>query len=469
MRSPASPAATFVSLSLVLAFSLPAPAPASPAQTIPHPPPPAAPATGESPVVAAPGPPDWGLAFAVRYSNIPYAGGKDAVTDLVPLFFYEGERLYLRGLEGGWRLWFPDDPRPAPGWGLDAVARYRFYDIPRERQNSDRRDALDAGLRLVRPLADDWRAEADFLSDTDARTHAVARITGDHGRGPWLLSPALELRIKSSAFNSRYYGFDERDVDAGADIRARLRFRRHLAGNLHLVGSVEAGLLDSPARRSAFVEDDWEWEGMLGLGVFAPPPKLETVEPAGPLARPYVRFAQGWGSDARLGEILAGQNRSDGVPVRMSSLFYGHPLSDTLFGLPIEVYLTPGLAHHYASSVQGAATEYVLAVKFHHTANLPLLGRVRFGAAEGLSYMDSMTFYEERDLERKGYEPSRLLNYLDFSVEFNLGDVFRARRLERLWLGAAIHHRSGIFETASLFGRIKGGANFNTVTLNWEL
>ncbi len=449
--------------SLVLALAALA-APAS-AQTVPL-----APETIGDPPPLAPAPaPDWGLAVAVRYSNIPYASGKDAVTDFVPLFFYEGERLYLRGLEGGYRLWLPADPRPIPGWGLDAVARYRFYDIPREQQNADRRDALDVGLRLVRPLSPAWRAEADLLSDTDARTHAIARLAGDFGRGPWHYSPALELRVKSSAFNSRYYGFDERDVDAGADIRARLRFRRHLWSNIHLVGAAEVGLLDSAARNSAFVEDDWEWEGMLGLGVFAPPSKLEAVEPAGPLARPYVRFAQGWGSDARLGEILVGQNRSDGVPVYMSSLFYGHPLSDTLFSLPVEVYLTPGLAHHYASSVQGAATEYVLAVKFHYTADIPLLGRVRFGAAEGLSYMDSITFYEQRDMERKGYRSSRLLNHLDFSAELNLGDLFRSRRLDRLWLGAAIHHRSGIFETASLFGRIKGGANFNTVTVNWEL
>jgi outer membrane protein len=455
-----------------LAFSA-----AASAQTVPHSPSPASPAAEGSTVrdpdsltLASPSAPDWGLAFAFRYSNVPYAAEKDAVAELVPLFFYEGERLYLRGLEGGYRLWFPEEARPAPGWGLDAVARYRFYDIPRERQNADRRDALDVGLRLVRPLSDGWRGEIDLLSDTDARTHAIARLTGDFASGPWHLVPALELRVKSSAFNSRYYGFDERDVDAGADVRARLRFRRHLVSNLHLVGAAELGLLDSAARRSAFVEDDWEWEGMLGLGIFAPPPKLETTAaPAGPLARPYVRFAQGWGSDARLGEILVGQNRSDGVPVYMSSLFYGHPLSDTLFGLPIEVYLSPGVAHHYASSVQGAATEYVLKVKFFHTLELPVIGRLRLGAAEGLSYMDSITFYEERDLRRKGYDESRLLNHLDFSAELNLGDLFRSRRLADLWLGASIHHRSGIFETTSLFGRIKGGANFNTITLTWML
>jgi MipA family protein len=425
------------------------------------------PDSGPLPPLASASAPDWGLAMAFRYSNIPYATGKDAVTDLVPLFFYEGERLYLRGLEGGYRLYQPAHPRPLPGYGLDAVARYRFYDLPREQQNADRRDAVDLGLRVVRPLSQIWRAEADFLADTEARTHDILRLTGDLIDGPYNVTPAVELRVKSSAFNSRYYGLDESDVDAGADLRGRVRFRRHLWSNIHLIGAAEIGLLDSAARRSKFLEDNWEWEGMLGLGVFPAPSALEKVDGSGPLARPYVRFAQGWGSDARLGEILVGQNRSDGVPVYMSSLFYGHPLSDTLFGLPIEVYLTPGLAHHYASSVQGAATEYVLAVKFHYTLNWPW--RIRLGAAEGLSYMDSITFYEERDLQRKGYEPSRLLNHLDFSAELNLGDVFRSVRLERLWLGAAIHHRSGIFETASLFGRIKGGANFNTVTINWEL
>ena len=69
----------------------------------------------------------------------------------------------------------------------------------------------------------------------------------------------------------------------------------------------------------------------------------------------------------------------------------------------------------------------------------------------------------------KGYRPSQLMNYLDFTLDFNLGDLFGAEDLKGLWLGASIHHRSSIFESASQFGRIKGGSNYPSFYLQYDL
>jgi outer membrane protein len=70
-------------------------------------------------------------------------------------------------------------------------------------------------------------------------------------------------------------------------------------------------------------------------------------------------------------------------------------------------------------------------------------------------------------MEEKGYKPSHLLNYLDFSLDVHLGDIF-GKNLNRLWLGYSIHHRSAIFETSSRFGRIKGGSNYSSVYLQFH-
>jgi outer membrane protein len=206
-----------------------------------------------------------------------------------------------------------------------------------------------------------------------------------------------------------------------------------------------------------------EWEAYLGFGFYEAPDALDhsSLE-----AKPYWRLSQGWGTSSSLANIIRGDIKTENVDVDMTSLFYGHPLSDTLFGLPVEVYLTPGIVHHYSSDVQNAATEYVLAVKFYYT--LPLPWRVRVGAAEGISYTDSVTYYEAESMKNKGYRSSKLLNYLDFTLDMNLGDVFRSKTIENLWLGYGIHHRSGIFESSSAFGRISGGSNFNTVYLQWS-
>jgi outer membrane protein len=72
-------------------------------------------------------------------------------------------------------------------------------------------------------------------------------------------------------------------------------------------------------------------------------------------------------------------------------------------------------------------------------------------------------------MQRKGYRPSNLLNFLDFSLDFNIGDIFGGNELKRWWLGYSIHHRSAIFESAQQFGRISGGSNFQTVYLQYDL
>jgi outer membrane protein len=89
--------------------------------------------------------------------------------------------------------------------------------------------------------------------------------------------------------------------------------------------------------------------------------------------------------------------------------------------------------------------------------------RWRLGAAEGLSYVSDITYIERIEMERKGYRPSELLNYLDFTIDVNQGDVFNIKQWQNTWLGYSIHHRLAIFESAAQFGRIKGGSNYNTL------
>jgi outer membrane protein len=84
----------------------------------------------------------------------------------------------------------------------------------------------------------------------------------------------------------------------------------------------------------------------------------------------------------------------------------------------------------------------------------------------------TIPYVEDTELRAKGYEPIQLLNYLNFSADLNLGDLFgwigNRDTLERLWLGYDIHHRSAIFELAQQFGRIKGGSKVQMVYLQYD-
>ncbi len=181
--------------------------------------------------------------------------------------------------------------------------------------------------------------------------------------------------------------------------------------------------------------------------------------------KPYVRLAHGWATISSLEDILGGGTLEDEHSNQMTSLFYGHPVSNNLFELPLQVYLTPGLTYHHESDVQEATWEADLAFKFYYTLPIDALD-FRLGAGEGFSYIDSVTYIEKLDAEPKGYTTSNLNFYLDLSADLGLG--FIGESFEDLWVGAAVHHRSSVFEQSSLFGRIKGGSNYNTVYLQWH-
>jgi len=105
-------------------------------------------------------------------------------------------------------------------------------------------------------------------------------------------------------------------------------------------------------------------------------------------------------------------------------------------------------------------------MKAYYTFNWPT--QWRFGVAEGVSYVDSITNIEQTEVDEKGYMPSNLLNYLDFSLDVNIGDLINVSDLKNVWVGYSLHHRSAIFEKASQFGRIKGGSNYNTLYLQYH-
>ncbi len=180
----------------------------------------------------------------------------------------------------------------------------------------------------------------------------------------------------------------------------------------------------------------------------------------------YLRLASGVATLSGPTDLVFLDNETDPERNKMTSIFYGHPLAGGVFGWPLDFYLTPGYVYHYNSDTQSAFDEFAIAIKAYYTFDTSI--RTRLGFAEGISYATKISHVESTHLEGNGYEPSKLMNYLDFSVDVNMGDVFKNKALGNLWLGYSLHHRSGIFTTTSAFGRIKGGSDYNTVYLQWH-
>ncbi|OEE58089.1 MltA-interacting MipA family protein [Enterovibrio norvegicus FF-162] len=406
---------------------------------------------------------NWGIAATLRSAGVPYAeGGSANVSSFVPMMFYQDEAFFINGTEGGIRLWEEDE------WRVNAILRMRFIDLPTAVQNDIGGDTGDFGFQLKRQLGDGWYADLDVLSDKDYRFHSVATLGKTIHTEDFDLDATVSARYKDADFNSFYYGLSEYrnegvHIGAGVDLKAGMKGRYHVYSNLYLVGAAYATYFDKNVRHAATIDKNWQGEVFAGFGFFNDHKRDGEREIS---TRPYWRLAYGWATPSNIGEIIAGDTVKDPYGNTLTSVFYGHPLTDSLFGVPLDIYLTPGVVWHWSSEVQASSPEFVMAIKAYYTFDWPTEWRI--GAAEGLSYVNNITYVESSEMERKGYEPSHLLNYIDLSVDVNVGDLIGQKKLNNLWLGYSIHHRSAIFEKASQFGRIKGGSNYNTIYLQMD-
>lgn len=409
----------------------------------------------------------WGIAIGIRQANVPFKTKHDDVYDVIPLLQYQNDYVFLNGLEAGVHLWKNHQHE------LNLYSRFRFEDLPKDIQNKTQADAFDLGLQY-RFTQNIWQSDLAWMSDRHGRQYGYARTRFQWQKGDWLLEPYAQIEWKSHKFNSTYYGFGIKDYDvsAGAALSGGIKAKYHVTSNLYLLGQFGVSRLEDDIAALPIIDSQYQYQSFLGFGFF---PDIDshklsygyssiTEKPKD--TGQFVRLSHGWATPSNIGEIFTLSTQSDHYKNQMSSVFYGTRLTKTLFDFPIELYFTPGVAWHQKSSVQDTSYEFIGAIKAFYTFEMG--PRWRLGLAEGMSYLTKLTYIEQTEMDEKGYRGSRLLNYLDFSLGVNIGDIFNQTELTNLWLGYNIHHRSGIFETSSAFGRVKGGSNYQNVYLQWN-
>lgn len=399
----------------------------------------------------------WGIGFTLRTTTIPFATEDQTVSTLVPLILYEGDRVYIYETEGGFK--FLETPR----WRVSAMGRMHFFDIPSQYQNQVQGDRGDWGAQVRFKPGEKLFFDLEALSDLDGHASGHARVgtelIGDRFRAEaW-----ADTRFTTRHYNSLFWGLGQEEVDGGVDLSLGAKGYLQVWNSLYLQGALGATYLSRPVREASLVEDDFKLTAFLGVGF-----SKERLGPSDRALeiRPYWRASHQWGTPSSLAKTIRLQAKPDTFNSQLTTLFYGLPLTDRLFTLPIHVYLHSGLGWHWASDYEDSALEAVVSIKVFYT--IPLPWRVRLGMAEGVSFITGVTALERENNRKKGYESSEYLNYLDPSVDLNLGDIFPLDYLKGVWVGTYIHHRSAIFETAQQFGRISGGSNFRGVYLKFE-
>ena len=177
-----------------------------------------------------------------------------------------------------------------------------------------------------------------------------------------------------------------------------------------------------------------------------------------------LRVAYGEASTKDLYEILLFDSDKDPDNLTVISLDGGYLLKKEIFELPLDFYIKGGLSSFNEGNAPTTSSVYegVIYVKFYYNLDF-LENRVRFGLGEGLSYTSDILWSEYKEADEAQENPSKLLNYLDISVDFDLGKLVRYKPLEETYIGWTLKHRSGVL---GLFhGIVDGGSNYNTISI----
>ncbi|MEA2091914.1 MAG: hypothetical protein U9O83_06085 [Campylobacterota bacterium] len=174
------------------------------------------------------------------------------------------------------------------------------------------------------------------------------------------------------------------------------------------------------------------------------------------------RVAYGNVTSSDFGEILTGNIKSHPYDLRVFALDGGYLLTKDTYELPLDVYMKIGLSHFNEDAHQDDICEVAFYIKAYWNFDF-LQNRVRVGLGEGLSYTSKILYTEYLEAQQKSDNNSKLLNYLDFSVDFDIGRLVRSKMLYDTSFGFAIKHRSGIY---GLINDVtNGGSNYNTLYL----
>ena len=176
-----------------------------------------------------------------------------------------------------------------------------------------------------------------------------------------------------------------------------------------------------------------------------------------------LRVAYGEASSEDLGDILVIDSKKHPDNLTVLSLDAGYLLGKDIFELPFDLYIKGGLS--YFNEGKALTKSHVYEGTFYIKAyyKLDFLdNRIRVGLGEGVSYTTDVLWSEYEEATRENDEYSRFLNYLDMSVDFDLGRLVRYKPLNDTYIGWTLKHRSGV---AGLYSGVYGGSNYNTISI----
>lgn len=142
----------------------------------------------------------------------------------------------------------------------------------------------------------------------------------------------------------------------------------------------------------------------------------------------------------------------------------GYRFVHNMLDWPFDWYCKGGISYFNEDGYQPDFLEATLYVKVYLKLDF-WTNRVRIGLGEGISLAQEVPEVEIIDATNDDGtvdDTAKFLNYLDISVDVDLGRLIKVERMKDIYLGYTLKHRSGIF---GVFNGVHGGSNYNMLTL----
>jgi outer membrane protein len=419
-----------------------------------------------------------GLGVAVRFENSPYRGGGTR-NDLVPLYMYEGKRVFLEAYRAGLKLVETTDSR------FDVFVGYRFEGFPYDRIPASLAGMANRGSGVDLGLGYQYRQPwgtlfGEVLRDVAGGSSGIEVRVGyryDWVFGKLQLQPQFALAARDANLNNYYYGVRPSEATAtrpafdpgsGVNVEFGLSAVYRLSERWRLLGGVTAKRWSSGVLASPIVEDRTQLAAQLGLAYdFSP------EHDAWPAGRPLiVKVLYGKSTDCDVAQVMLLRCHSTNTvdQTRVTAIELGRPFIEGLNGWPLDFVGYVGVLDHNERGLQENSLQLDAYMKAYYYG-FPWSERVRtrLGFGAGVSYAERVPYVEMRDQLARGRSSSRLLNYLDPSIDISLGDLIGVKSMRDTYLGVGVSHRSGIFGTSRLLGNVNGGSNYIYSYLEWRM
>ena len=425
----------------------------------------------------APG--DAGVGLSFRFEPSPYIGS-DTNTDFLPHVMYDSEHFYLQSYRGGLKL-------ERNGWRNELFIKRRFEGfasnkVPESMTGMAKRSiGADVGIATEHAWGD-GAAYAELLTDASENSRGSELRLGYryeafwNGRLRW--RPYFTLAYRNAKLNNYYYGVrsDEATPErpayepgAGVNLEAGVQVAYRLSQRWQVFGGVSLLAPSSVIRDSPVVEDTaMVPSATIGLMYGFTPDKMAAGERRPLIARAYY----GLSSECDLFPIITLQctktHTQDNTTVAAFEI--GQMLARGVNGWPLDFAGFFGVLRHLEDGQQDDIWQVQAYLKpYYYGFPWRDSVRTRVGFGFGIAYAARIPVAEARDQALRGRDTSKLLLYLDPTVDVNLGDIVRAKSLRETYVGLGVSHRSGTFGSAKLFNNVDGGSNYIYASLEWNM